>query len=419
MVHTGAKKHGMIFIVALLSMLGMVIVGTAFVASASQQLQDSRRDLDILQATALADAGLNYFIWNQRYSGDPITTIHDNFTSIYDLLPDSNPAPQISSSTLTFEEATGDVWLFKYMPEGAAMNSYQVISRGFCRGRNRTVRAVLQGPKQQINPPRPPWMDYAIFADSSMVIDTSTNVKGDLASNGNIILNTSGGGSLAGNLHAATTVKIGKNSTFINGTLVYGTNVYNNKNELLTDAQIDALFTGGSSPIPADQNPKIQVDGMNPQTYLDWANSYGSAAFYEQTRLSDPSLVTTPILYVNEDLTPGYQLRIDSDLPGPTTIFVNGDVELRGNVVIGTKDNPVAIIATGNISCSGSPTVNGMIWANGTFGGGTPTVNGTARCQVLGSFQGNVQMNFQHYDEDFITPPDFSDLWKQGSWELL
>ncbi|MHB9109234.1 MAG: hypothetical protein ACYDCO_19445 [Armatimonadota bacterium] len=418
-MQTGAKKRGMIFIVALLAMLGMVVIGTSFVASAGQQLQDSRRDLDMLQATAMADAGLNYFIWQQRYSGSPITTLHENLTSIYDLLPTTSPAPQISSSVLTFGEATADVWLFKYMPEGAAMNSYQVISRGFCRDRNRTVRAVLQGPKTQIDPPRPPWMDYVIFAGSSMVIDTSTNVRGDLASNGNIVLNTSGGGSLTGDIRAATTVKLTKNSTYIDGSLLYGTTVYDNKNNILTDTQIDALFSGGSSPIPAGQDPRIQVDGMNPQTYLDWANAFGSTAFYDQRILADPSIVTTPILYVNEDLTPGYQLRIDTDLPGPTTIFVNGDVELHGSIVLGTVDSPVAIIATGNIICSGTPTVNGMIWANGTFGGGTPNVIGTARCEVLGSFQGNPQMTFQYYDEDFITPPDFSDLWKQGSWELL
>ena len=416
---TGAKKRGMIFVVAMLAMLGMVLIGTAFVASASQQLQDSRRDLDMLQATALADAGLNYFIWKQRYSGDPVTTIHETMPNINTLLPNSNPAPQISDSTLTFGEATGDVWLFKYLPEGAAMNSYQVISRGFCRDRNRTVRAVLQGPKQQVNPPRPPWMDYVIFAGSSMVIDTSTNVRGDLASNGNIILNTSGGGSLAGNIRAATTVKLTKNSTYIDGSLLYGTTVYNSKNEVLTDAQVDALFSGGSSAFPAGVNPKLSVEGMNPQVYKDWANAFGSTAFYDQRTLADPGVVTTPIFYVNEDLTPGYQLRIDTDLPGPTTIFVNGDVELHGSIVLGTVDSPVAIIATGNITCSGTPTVNGMIWANGTFGGGTPNIIGTARCEVLGQFQGNPQMTFQHYDEDFITPPDFSDLWKQGSWELL
>jgi len=418
-MHKGNKKHGMIFIVALLSMLGMVIVGTSFVASASQQLQDSRRDLDMLQATAVADAGLNYFIWKQRYSGSPVTTIHDSFSNIFALSPDGSPAPQITANTLTFEEATGDVWLFKYTPEGAVYDSYQVVSKGYCRGRNRTVRAVLQGPVNSGVGPRPPWMDYAIFADASMVIDTSTNVHGNLASNGNIILNMSGGGGITGNVRSATTVKIGKNATSVTGSLLYGTSVFDSKNKILTDAQASAFFSTGATPIPAGQSKTIPVDGMNPETYYHWADSLGNEAFYNNTTLSDPAQVTTPVLYVNADADPGFILRITTDLVGPLTIFVNGNVELRGNVTLGTTANPIAVIATGNISCSGTPTVNGMIWANGTFGGGTANVNGSVRCKVVGTFQDNTQLNWHNFDDDLINPPDFNDLWKQESWELL
>lgn len=417
-MHT-RKKHGVIFVVALLSMLGMVVIGTAFVASATQQLQDARRDLDMLHATALADAGLNYFIWKQRYSGSPITTIHDAFSNIYALKPGGTPAPQVTSSTLTFGEATGSVWLFKYTPEGATYDSYQVVAKGYCRDRNRTVRAVLQGPVSSIVGPRPPWMDYAIFADASMVIDTSTNIIGDLASNGNIILNMSGGGGVTGDVRAATTVKIGKNATYVNGSLLYGTAVFDRKNNVLTDAQASTYFSSGVSAIPPDQPRTIPVDGMNPEVYYNWADSLGDDAFYDNTTLSDPSQVTTPVLYVNPDLSAGFTLKIATDLEGPLTIFVNGNVELAGNTTLGTPDNPVAIIATGNITCKGTSTIYGLAWANGTFGGGTPNIHGSVRCQVVGAFQGNPQINWQYYDDDLINPPDFTDMWKQGSWELL
>lgn len=413
------KKHGLIFVIALLSMLGMVLVGTAFVSSATQQLNDARRDLDMLQATSMADAGLNYFSWRQRYSDSPVLTILESFSDIYALSPDSSPAPQITTSDLSFGETTGSVWLFEYNPTGATLISYQVVSKGYCRERTRTVRAVLQGPVSLADPPRPPWMDYAIFSDASMVIDTSANINGDLASNGNIILSTSGGGGLVGDIRAATTVKIGKSSTFVDGSLIYGTNVYDRKNKVLTDAQASAYFTGSVAPIPADQPRTLAVDGMNPQTYLEWAESYGSAAFYSETSLSDPALVTTPILFVNAENTPNFDLRILVDLPGPLTIFVNGNLELRGNITLGTLEAPVAVIATGNITCNGTPTVNGMIWANGTFGGGTPNVNGSVRCEVLGTFQGNPQLTWYSYSDEIIVPPDFTDLWKQGSWELL
>lgn len=418
-MRTGAKTHGLIFVVALLSMLGMVLVGTAFVSSASQQLQDARRDLDMLQATSLADAGLNYFIWKQRYSGQPITDVYDSVTDIFALAPTGNPSPQVTDNTLSFGDATGDVWLFNYRPQNATYDSYQVIAKGYCRGRNRVVRAVLQGPVTSGNGVRPPWMDYTIFADASMVIDTSTNVTGAIASNGNIILNMSGGGGLIGNVRAATTIKFGKNSTYVRGNLVYGTALYDSRNSILTNFQGSGYVSGSVRTIPDDEPKTIPVDGMNPQTYLDWANSYGSSALYDDATLSNPALVTTPILFINADNTPGFTLRITANLPGPLTIFVNGNVELRGNVTLGTGTAPVAVIATGNISCSGTPTINGMAWANGTFGGGTPNVNGSVRCQVVGSFQGNPQLTWKHFSDTLINPPDFTDMWKQESWELL
>ena len=109
----------------------------------------------------------------------------------------------------------------------------------------------------------------------------------------------------------------------------------------------------------------------------------------------------------------------NTDLTGPLTIFVNGNLMLGGNTTLGTTDNPVALIATGNISCNGTPTINGLAWANGTFGGGTPNFNGSVRCQVVGSFQGNPQLTWHEYDDELINPPDFTDMWKEGSWELL
>jgi len=419
-MRTHTRKHGMIFVAALLAMLGMVLIGTSFVASATQQLRDARREFDYLHATAMADAGLNYFIWKQRYSGDPVTQVYSAFSvnDVWGLSPTGTPAPQVGTNALPFGEDQAAVWLFRYMPVGAELASYQIVSKGYCRGRERIVRAVLQGPKSSTTGPTPPWLDYAIFADSSMIISNSTDVSGNIASNGSVVLDTSGGSQFNGNVRSASWVKMTKSSTSINGSLLYGTVVYDNKNRIISDDTLDDIFTGGGSPIP-DPDKTIPVDGMNQQLYADWAEVYGEDAYYDASSLSDPSLVTTPILYVNADNAPGYSLNIRCDLPGPLTIFVNGNVTLHGSVVIGTATTPVAIIATGNIISNGSPTVYGMIWANGTLDGGTPNIYGSVRCQVLGNFQGNPQLYWQEYPGDIITPPDFSDLWTEGSWELL
>ena len=93
-------KPGFVFIVALLSMLAMVVVGTSFIGSANQQMQDARRDLDMLHAIAMADTGLNYLIWRQRYSTNKIMTIYDELTDLHALTPNSTPPPQVAPATL-------------------------------------------------------------------------------------------------------------------------------------------------------------------------------------------------------------------------------------------------------------------------------------------------------------------------------
>ena len=426
------RQRGIVFVAAILALGLMVVIGTAFMASAVQQLRDARRDLDSLHALAMADAGLNYFIWRQRFSSNPITNPHDvnQITgNIRDLQPAGTPNPQVPLGAVALNnEDRVAVWLFSVSSGSQVM--YQVVSKGYYRDTQQTVRAMLQGPAESnsVTPPPPPtppaWLDYAIFSESQMIINTSTDVTGDIASNGSIIMNTSGGSTFKGNLRAASTVQLMKNSTSIDGGLAFGTRILDSKGKDIS-GDASKYFTGDINRLPDDADKKIHVDPMNPQAYAEWADAVGNAAKYDSTTLSDPARVTTPILYVNGDMTPGFSLRITTDLKGPLTIFVNGDVDLRGSVVLGSKDAPVTIIATGNIQCNGNPSVYGAIWASGSFGGGTPNVYGSVRCDVLGSFQGNPSINYQTYAQDIINPPpppgptDTQNLWALTSWQLL
>jgi len=67
------------------------------------------------------------------------------------------------------------------------------------------------------------------------------------------------------------------------------------------------------------------------------------------------------------------------------------------------------------------PTINGIIWAAGAFGGGTPTLNGTAISSNLAQFNGNVQFNYQSYPNANVAPPSAGDpnAWRMSSWEQM
>jgi hypothetical protein len=164
------------------------------------------------------------------------------------------------------------------------------------------------------------------------------------------------------------------------------------------------------------------VPAFKRESYRSWADRYGWPAYLSGSKISSPSQVTTPILFCNKNNTPGYVLDIDVNITSAVTIFVDGDVRLNGNVSVGTATNPVVIIATGSIICKGNPTICGVMWANGTFGNGTPTVYGSIICNNVASFQGNVQLNHGSYPNAQVVPPTdplYADNeWAVSSWEL-
>ncbi|MHB9025136.1 MAG: polymer-forming cytoskeletal protein [Armatimonadota bacterium] len=414
-MRTRRQRHGIIFITAVMALAVMFTVGIAFIGMASQQMGDSQRDLKALHAVAMADAGINYLVWKQKFSGSPITEIYNAGTD-YSYSP-----PQLHLQLGELAQDFGDVWLLR-LNAPSTSQGYEAIARGNYRSYHRVVRAVLQGPipietgGDEIPPP--PQLSYAVFTKSDLTVETSTNVSGDLGSNGNIVLNTSGGGNLVGNVYAAGGVIFKKNTAFVTGNVRYGTGLYDNRGNDITNSS-SGIVSGTSQGGATTQ--VISTPLREP--YAAWASSYGSEAYFNDTRLTDPSRVTTPILFVNSEGVSPFNLDIDADLEGPLTIFVNGDVRLNGNTVLGSPEHPVVLITTGSVLCSGTPDINGVIWANGTFGNGTPTVRGSVICNNLATFQGDVQLRYQSYSGVQIIPPtivyDNSYLWDITSWELI
>lgn len=113
-------QKGMVFLVALLAMVVMLIVGVSFLGSAESQLQAAQLQLSDLHAIALADAGANYMIWNQKYPTQSNSQIADGNilpagTAISTLTPSTNAAAYRGSLSTDFGSQDGfDTWLAAY-----------------------------------------------------------------------------------------------------------------------------------------------------------------------------------------------------------------------------------------------------------------------------------------------------------------
>jgi len=404
-----------VFILALVALTVMMLTGVSFMSLASQQLLDARRDYASLHALAMADTGISYYVWKQRYSSTPISNYYASSqlpADVHTLSLTGSPAPQVTPSSLTFSEDKSAVWCFTITPSGATGSCYEVISKGYYRNAQRLVRSVLQGVTTSGSTPA--WLSYGIYSDAQTVVSNSMDITGDIGSNGSVVLNLSGGGSLNGNVRSASSIQFAKNAAYVNGNLQYGTQVLDKKGNDVT-AQATDYCSGSAAQLTG--TAKLPLDTMNPQLYAQWANLYGSSAVFNGTSLA-LNQVTTPIMYVNSNQTPGYTLQLSGTPTGPRTIFVNGDINL-GNNTIGSPTAPVAVICTGNISANGNATFYGDMWANGNISfNGHETVDGSIRCNVA-SFQGNPSFTYTNYHLNLISPPNSQNLWTLSSWEIL
>lgn len=431
----------MLFIVCIVSLGVMLIIGTTFMGISMQQMHDARKEHNALHAIVMADAGVNYMVWKQKYSGDPIPNGDSRIlpASTDPRILDRNVTPPCLVLQLgSTNEDRADIWLMEHdkTVSGTRVRGYEVISRGSFRDTmatqyNRSVRAVLQPPP--IAAPTTifsfPQLNNVVFTESDLYVGTSSDVHGDgsngLACNGSAYLDTSAGGSINASVTAAGAVIFDKNKTRVNGSVKYGTKILDPKgNDITGDAQ---YYISGTESSGGDT---MLLPEMKSDDYAAWANSQGSGAFFTGTSIKTSDVVAKDILYVNPDKTPGYTLNIDCSIPKAAVVFVNGDVVINGSIKLGSVDTnlsdgdsskPFVIVATGTVTCNGSPEIDGIIWASGAFGRGTPTIYGSVICNNLAGFQGNNKLYFHAYNANVV--PDsalnYQHSWRVASWEEL
>lgn len=399
--------QGIIFVTAIVLLAVMMVIGTVFMVSAMQQFADARRDLHALHALAMADAGLNYVIWNQKYpteSGAAIsqTAIPTAPSDLRLLSATSTPAPPFA---LAWDQDTdtAKMWLLK-IP--GITSGYQVISKGYYRGYLRSVRATVRAPVSSDS--RPAIFDNALFSGADMSLGGSVIVNGKVGSNGNFSGN--GSFSITGGLNAAGSISI-KGSPTIGGLTEYGTTIS------AGGAHITPSHTGTTQPFPSLDMAAYEAYARRfGQVITPTNGTYELHGNYEFTD-------TNKVLYVKGNVD------LSGSISGVGTIVAEGYIDITGNVSTaghtGTQ-SPLVLVSTNQLRLRGNINfVDAFIYAHGIDGtqaladaGGNVTIYGAVIADSIRS-NGNITIHYRPPQPPVLPPGDDPNAWNVASWEAI
>lgn len=385
-------RKGSLLLVTIVSFAVMIMLGVALLGSVTAQYSLARRTCNNERALTVADAGINYAYWRQRWSRKDTTTINPlPLTHLFTPTPDQLrqiPTLRQKDDTLTIDNDATDTYLLGLPPVGSTPG-YQIVSLGKASATNRAVRAIIYYGSGQLPPVSLdlPIFKHAIFSAADLTLNPHSDITGDVWCNG--------------------TFRGHKNTT-ISGQLSYGPSTLNKF--------VRTTLTRAADKLPPDQFVEI------PDFALDPAHMPIGAG--------DPNSIVTNIGQSGKPTT--YFTDGSITLPklhvkGPTTIVILGDVTLDDIVADNPNQSDLLLISTGNVHMIGS-TFNGYIYChnadgNATFFGTNIDVNGAIIADDFKKLNAHCSVNYQPLNPTIFIPPGagYTDVvnWRFASWELL
>ncbi|HEY3379325.1 MAG TPA: hypothetical protein VGL77_17750, partial [Armatimonadota bacterium] len=370
---------GVVFVTAIVGLTVMLIVGTAFMALSLQRVRDASRALKAVHAIAMADAGVNYMLWNQKYPEESLSKIDDT-----NLLPANTAVGALTTATTTAlrqsspgEWPDGDQfasWLLKYTlptsPAGA-LDGYQLIAKGTYRGYTRVLRVIVRAPAQIIdpnpplNPPPPPVLDYALFSGTGLTISGSSTVHGDVGCNLDLSISS-------GAAH------------------VYG--------KAMAGGRITTKDWGNISGTRSEHQPQVILsDIIQMANLLAYATAHGNDVYQGSLSFNGNQSVQNRVIYVKGDVT----INANTQFSDIVTIVAEGNVTINGNVSsVGPADTSNLFIISPNsvkFKINGNANINATIIAPGV--NASLIVNGSANlvgAVLANSVTGTGNMNIDY-----------------------
>jgi len=389
------NPHGMVFLLAIVSLVTMLMLGVLLLRMSAQQFLYATKSAKDLHAMAMAEAGWNYLYWRQNWADDdtkgaikPVTAYAEPAAGYsFNVLGSKDTGYTAIPLTLPgADESHADIWLFeRKLP---SESGYRIIARGAYRDAAGMVD-VSYCPASTGVPSPPPIYDYAVYSNASF--DTNgLYCQGNVGTNGNF--SAKGKLTVDGNLNAAGAVTLSSN-TSISGKAEYGTTYK-------TSGKSSVTFKNTGT---AYQFPTIDL------TY--WKNEaakYNAVINNSVSYNGGTQNFNAPVVYIKGD----FSCHGNTVITGPVTIIVEGSITIAGTVqanppLSGSTVN-LALISKGGISLQGNATVYGFCYTHNDAGtatfsaGGNSSVYGAVLADVAQT-SGSVSV---YYDKSVASLPN-------------
>ncbi|MHB9130070.1 MAG: pilus assembly PilX N-terminal domain-containing protein [Armatimonadota bacterium] len=410
------NKRGIVFLTAIIGLAVMFIVGISYMGMATQQLGNARRDLRSLHALAMAEAGLNYIIY-QKQQSPSITGIRSSELNLRQLNPgvlSTDAAKQFGADA----EDRFNVWLLT-VPDNPKV--YQVVSQGvFREGKPEqylhTVRAFLIPPETKLDGASSPLFKYAIFSDSELDIKSQSTIHGDVGSNTLVDINNKpviDGYAVVPQGQKVTTDK----KTTYGGTVYLETPVALSPFDFAT-YRAKAAENGGLV-IDSDNllaNPDLGKNDPNQTKNWSLPDDLGEG----KTTFTFPPAPGN-IVFVDGEL----EIEDDVTFTNAGTIVVTGGMRVnKGSIYSELTSTSMLMIFGGDVRVNSNNTrVDATLYTQGTYSEASPSVlNGGAISKKGATTSAFSVITYVPLDEAVqVIPPGESTTqkWTIVSWEKL
>jgi Tfp pilus assembly protein PilX len=374
-----SNQKGMALLATLIFVFVLVSLGAALLTMTNNDSKLSTLQKESTRAFYIAETGIEKALWYINFSPDN--------TAGLDWRTTEDDPPYYTNKELSSEEYFEVVVATDETDSDLKATKISFISTGrvdkggeYNKGTRKIEVKLIKGIAQNNSLS----YNYAIFTENDMTIHGNIYVNGDIHSNGDI--------SVAG---AAFDL--------VNGTATASGTV--------------SGYAPGTS-----YTAKQAIPIINFEIYKTIAQGVGGVYYGDNTsKVFNTNETLTGIHFVDGDIVVKADLIISDG-----AIFATGTIKVQGNPDIeiihsADYDNPLAIIAQGDITMSGNVHGEGVIQTNGSF-----TLNGTINIEkgcvvaedgIFNGGGGDMNVVYDNGLQDDIVVGTGIEVWKKASWQ--
>ena len=362
--------RGSVFLLAMVSLIALLLLGTSMLETAIQGLARSSNDRRQQEALCLAESGVDM----------AITKLYENYDSINQALATSG------TYTDTFTLPQGSVTYTVTAPYAGIPDTCVIVSDSTTwTNREARVRVVAEYLTDVSRV-----FEGAIFSDSPLVLNGAGAVYPDADGTGGKI--------------------------YANGDITF--------NGTSFDMTVDGgIYTTGTANWVPDDVPATSVhQGIAPVAMpiidIAYYESIATATYTGNVRFDDADMVgLSGVIFVNGDV------RISGNYSGQAVIVATGKISVTGNVTAVSPDvDALVLMSPMAIKIAGNSHVDGLIYAHSvvdeaeTTISGSVEINGAIVSDVVRT-NGAITVTYSDVWDSLPLPGIGKMQWAQVSWE--